>query len=272
MSDRPSVAAPSRLTPGRALLVVLSVWAMLMIAPDFYRVFTSLGSYGLAANNDGVIFDVLGPFRTPAESPAAAAGIALGDRVDLEAMRCVSLDSTRCRSLLSLLGGLGGRQVVLPESEVELVIAPAGGGATRVVRLQAARPAHGWGDGLVLLADTVVGLIVILAAFRLVWIRPGVMTWGFFLYVVWFNPGQTFAYYALLQGSPLAIFVQEIAESLAQGASYAGLLLFALRFPTDTPDPRWGRFEWVAVVIGAVVALLWLASFANAFGVRTETI
>ena len=44
MSDRPSVAAPSRLTPGRALLVVLSVWAMLMIAPDFYRVFTSLGS------------------------------------------------------------------------------------------------------------------------------------------------------------------------------------------------------------------------------------
>ena len=259
-----------RITPGRLLLVALSAWAMLMIAPDFYRVFVSLGSYGLAADNDGVIIDVQGPFKTL--SPAAANGIVPGDRIDLQAMRCVPLDSPRCRSLLSVLGGLGGRQVVLPDREIELVIAPASGGPTRVVRLYAARPVHGWGDSLVLLADTIVGLIVILAAFRLVWIRPGVMTWGFFLYVIWFNPGQTYAYYALLQESPIAIFLQEIAEALAQGASYAGLLLFALRFPTDTRDPRWGRYEWMPAVLGAVVALLWLASFANAFGVRTETL
>ena len=272
MTNGPAAPPSPPTLPGRIVLVVIAIWAMAMVVPDLYRVFTTLASFGLAADNDGVIIDVLGPFKTAAESPAASAGIAVGDRIDLETMRCVPLDWPGCRSLLSVLGGLGGKQVVLPGREMELIIIPAGGGASRVVHLAAARPVHGWGDSLVLLADTIVAVIVIVAAARLVWIRPGVMTWGFFLYVVWFNPGQTFAWYALLQQSPLVIFAQETAEALAQGASYAGLLLFALRFPTDAPDPRWGRFEWVAPVIGAIVALLWIASFANAFGVGTETL
>jgi hypothetical protein len=259
-------------TLGRLLLVVLAAWGMLMIVPDLYRVFASLASFGLAANNDGVIVSVVRPFATPAESPAAAVGIVPGDRIDLRAMRCVPLDSPRCRSLLSVLGGLGGKQVVLPGHEIELVIAPGDRGATRLVRMQAARPERGSGERLVLLADTVVGIIVILAAFRLVWIRPEKITWGFFLYAIWFNPGQTYAYYALLQQWPVAIFVQEIAEALAHGAGFAGLLIFAIRFPTDAPKPPWVRFEWVAPALGAAITLLWLAGFANAFGVGTETL
>src|SRR5262245_30512872 len=128
-----AVPAQSHSLAGRVALVVIAIWAMAMVVPDLYRVFTTLASFGLSADNDGVIIDVLGPFNTPAESPAAAAGIAPGDRIDLEAMRCVPLDSSRCLSLLSVLGGLGGKQVVLPGREIELVIAPAGGGATRVV-------------------------------------------------------------------------------------------------------------------------------------------
>jgi hypothetical protein len=84
--------------------------------------------------------------------------------------------------------------------------------------------------------------------------------------VIWFNPGQTYTYYALLQGWPLAILLQEFAEALAQGAGFAGLLIFALRFPNDEPSPPWHRFEWTALALGAVIALLWLATFANAFG------
>jgi hypothetical protein len=112
-----------------------------------------------------------------------------GDRIDLPAMRCIPLDSPRCKSLLSVLGGLGGKQVVLPGREIELVIKQTDGGATRVVRMEAARPTYGWGDRLVLLADTIVAIIVIVAAFRLVWVHPGKITWGFFLYAIWFNPG-----------------------------------------------------------------------------------
>src|SRR5215468_2557916 len=260
------------ITPGRVLLIGLATWALLMVVPDLYRVFGSLGSYGLAANNDGVIVDVVGPFANAADSPALAAGISPGDRLDLQAMRCVPLDSSRCRSLLSVLGGLGGRQIVLPGSEIELVIRRADGEGTRLVRLKPVRTVRGWGDRLVLLADTAVAIIVILMAFRLVWVRPGKATWGFFLYAIWFNPGQTYAYYALLQQWPVAIFVQEIFEALAHGAGFAGLLIFALHFPSDAPSRPWNRFDWIAPVLGGVVALLWVATFANAFGVGTETL
>src|SRR5208282_82980 len=123
------------ITSSRLLLVVLATWAMVMVVPDLYRVFSSLASFGLVADNDGVIVDVVGPFATPVESPAIAAGITPGDRIDLPAMRCIPLDSSRCKSLLSVLGGLGGKQVVLPGREIELVIRPADSGATRVVHM-----------------------------------------------------------------------------------------------------------------------------------------
>lgn len=258
------------LSAGRVLLVALAAWGVLMIVPDLYRVFSPLASFGLVADNDGVLVSVAGPFSSQAKSPAVAAGIRPGDRIDLQAMRCIPLDSPRCRSLLSVLGGLGGKQVVLPGREIELAIVSADGGNARVVRMEAARAEQGWGETLVLLADTVVGIIVILAAFRLVWVHPAVATWGFFLYVIWFNPGQTYAYYALLQQWPVAIFVQEICEALAHGAGFAGLLIFALSFPSDAPSRPWARFAWIAPAAGAIIGLLWLASFANAFGVPTE--
>jgi hypothetical protein len=262
----------SRIDAGRVLLVVLAAWAIAMIVPDAYRVFGSLGSFGLVVNNDGVVIDTVGPFTTPAASPAAAAGIAIGDRVDLRAMRCVPIRGPRCRSLLRLIGGLGGPQVVRPHSAVDLIIQPAAGGAAKTVRLEATRTTRSWGDRLVLLADTIVGVVVILAACRLVWLRPGAMTWGFFLYAMWFNPGQTFAYYAMLQPWPIAIFVQEIAEALAHGAGYAGLLIFALCFPFGSPRPAMRRYERIALGIGVAIAALWLASFSNAFGEHTETL
>jgi len=269
----PAVPTQAAAIPvARVFLVVLAIWAMLMVVPDLYRVFASLASFGLVADNDGVIINVVGPFEKSADSPAVAAGVAVGDRIDLHAMRCIALDSPHCRSLLSVLGGLGGKQVVLPGSEIELVIRPSEGGAPKLVRMKAARTPHHLTNGLVLLADTVVALIVILAASRLVWLHPGRVTWGFFLYAIWFNPGQTYTYYALLQQWPLVVLLQEFAEALAQGAAFAGLLMLALRFPSDAPSPPWGRFEWAALALGTVIALLWLATFANAFGFHTETL
>lgn len=260
------------IAPGRLLLVVLATWAMAMVVPDLYRVFDPLASFGLVADNDGLVVDVVGPFATQGKSPAVAAGIATGDRIDLRAMRCIPLDSPHCRSLIAVLGGLGGGQVVLPARVIELVIQPVAGGPSRLVRLQAAPIGQGWVESLVLLADTIVGIIVILAAFRLVWTRPERMTWGFFLYAIWFNPGQTYGYYALLQRWPLAVFAQEICEALAHGAGYAGLLIFALRFPTDARDPQWRRFEWIAPLLAALITSLLLVSFTSAFGIPTEKV
>ena len=261
-----------RIDPGRVLLVVLAVWAIAIIAPDGYRVFGSLGSFGLVADNDGVVIDTVGPFLTPAQSPAAAAGIVEGDRIDLRAMRCQRVLSSRCKSLLAVLGGLGGPQIVRPRAAIDLVIHPASGGAPKLVHLQAVRTTRGFADRIVLLADTIVGIMVILAAARLVWLRPDRMTWGFFLYAMWFNPGQTYAYYAMLQPWPVAMFAQEFAEALAHGAGYAGLLIFALRFPLDSPSAPLRRYEWLALGVGVVIFGMWLGSFTNAFGEHTETL
>ena len=47
---------------GPALLVLLAIWALAMVVPDLRRLAQPLGSFGLYANNDGLITDVQGPF------------------------------------------------------------------------------------------------------------------------------------------------------------------------------------------------------------------
>jgi hypothetical protein len=84
------------------LLVVLTFYALAMIVPDLYRIVRPLGSLGLAANADGLIYDVRGPFTAEAGSPAWQAGIRPGDRLDLAGMRCIPVDTDLCASLLAL--------------------------------------------------------------------------------------------------------------------------------------------------------------------------
>ncbi len=193
------------MSAGEIFLILLTVWAVAMIAPGLQRVIDSLGSFGLSVDNDGNITDVVAPFPSPAESPAAAAGIVPGDRIDLKAMRCIPVNTPRCASLVSVLGGLGGAQFALPDHQISLEIIQLSGGPTKSVNLKSVPAPLNPAERAVLLADTVVGIVVIVIAFWLVWTRPSWMTWGLFLYVIWINPGQSFTYYALLQRWPVAV-------------------------------------------------------------------
>jgi GAF domain-containing protein len=272
MASEPPAVGSGRGVAGRVLLVALTVWALALILPGFYHVVDPLASFGLAIDNDGVVIDTRDPFASEAESPAARAGIARGDRIDLRAMRCVPLQAPTCADVLVLLGGLGGPHYVLPGSSIELVILPRGGGAARAVRLEATRAAWYGLDSLVLLACTVVGVAVVLIAFLLVWQRPGAMTWGFFLYAIWFNPGQTYTSYALLTPWPFAVLAEELVEAAAQAAAYVGLVVFALRFPHDATEPGWRPLECALPLLGVALVVLNLLSFANVFGYPTETL
>ena len=257
---------------GRILLLALTVWALAMIVPGLQRVIDTVGSFGLTVDNDGVIEDVVAPFASAAQSPAAEAGITAGDRIDLKAMRCIPPGTEQCKSLVAVLGGLGGMQSALLEREITLTIQPRDGGPEKSVTLESKPAPLTFAERVVELADTLVGVVVIGIAFWLVWTRPGWMTWGLFLYVVWFNPGQTYTYYAVLQRWPMAVFAQEVAEALASGAAYAGLMIFALRFPENRTEPRWRNLQWVALAIGVIMCGLTLAGFANMFGFATEKI
>ena len=257
---------------GRLLLIALAVWALAMILPSFYRVVEPLAAFGLSVDNDGVVLDVIAPFQTAPQSPAATAGLAPGDRIDLNRMHCYAPSSRACADLVTVLGGLGGLQYTLPNREIDLAMLSARDEPPRTVHLRAALAPLGWPARLVLLADTLAAILFVSTAFWLVWTRPSRITWGFFLYAAWFNPGQTYAYYALLQSWPVAVLAQEFAEAPAQGAAYAGLLAFALRFPSEAADRRWRRAERSLPWIGSILALLIVLSSANKFGFPTERI
>ena len=255
---------------GRVLLTALTLWALAMVVPDLYRLHRPLGSFGFYSNNDGVITDVQGPFLEQTASPAFQAGLRVGDRLDLEQMRCIPISTLRCASAMAALGGF---RLVANQSRAELVIAANAERPVRDVDIVAKeRPYNGW-VLFVLLLDQVAAILVILAAAWLVWTRPGYMTWGFFLYVIWFNPGQSAEFYAFLQQfSPIALLAQNIAGAIAQGVGSAGFIWFALRAPADETTPRWRPVERSLPFLGILLALLLSLSYLNLLGYRTEIV
>ncbi len=252
---------------GRVLLVLLSLWALAMIVPDLVRVVRPLGAFGFYANNDGLIYDVTGPFANNAQSPAARAGLRVGDQIDMRHMRCLDYDAERCAGILAALGGI---QLVVPGRNLTLALEPNGEQPAREVTLTAEVRPSNWLARAMLVLTQIAGIAVVIAAAWLVYTRPGPMSWGFFLYAIWFNPGQAYEFYAQLQKWPLALLAQNIAGSICQAAGYAGLMLFVTRAPSDIPDPAWRPFERTLPYLGAAIAIALIASYGSVFGFKTE--
>jgi hypothetical protein len=252
----------------RLLLIVLLAWALVMIVPDLLRVAQPLGSFGFYADNDGLIYNVTGPFDAESDSPAWNAGIRDGDKLYLGKLHCFPYSRTTCRNALMVLGGL---QLVLPGREATFELKATGNHPARQVTLKAAPvPANPF-ERFILLIDQIAGILVVVAAAWLVWTRPGAMSWGFFLYVIWFNPGQVYAFYALLQPQPLLLLAQNLASAVAEAVGYVGLILFVLRAPDGEPDRKWRWLERILPVIAIVLAVLMLLTYGNLTGYRTET-
>ena len=92
------------MTRQRILLIVLLAWALAMIVPDVLRVVQPLGSFGFYADNDGVIYDITGPFDAESDSPAWKAGIHDGDKLALSKLRCFPYGPTTSANALMVLG------------------------------------------------------------------------------------------------------------------------------------------------------------------------
>ena len=206
------------------------------------------------------------PFATEEESPARRAGLRVGDRLDLAAMRCVPIDTELCASNLALWGGVA---YVMPGRAATLVLKASDQPAREVKLIAEPRPRTLALDA-VLLLDQIAGALVVLGAAYLVWIRPGSMTWGFFAYAIYFNPGQWFQFYAWLQQWPRALLAQDIASCVMQAAGYAGLLLFALRAPVDRCEGRWRAVEHVLPALAILFLAVALISLGSVFGYPTE--
>ena len=265
--DRPMADRNGASLFGRVALLLLTIYALAMIAPDLLRVFRPLGSFGLATNGDGLIYDVEGPFASQQDSPAWRAGLRVGDRLDLAAMRCAPVDTNVCASMLAQWGGVN---YVMPGREATLFIAAAADRPAREVRLAAEpRPANRLLD-LMIGLRAIAGILVVLGAAWLVWTRPGAMTWGFFVYVIQFNPGEAFQFWAWAQLWPWALLAQDAVFLVMQAAAYTGLLLFALRAPVDQTNGRWRGIERALPVLTIVFLAVALASMGTVFGYPAE--
>src|SRR5215813_2488078 len=193
------------MTGQRILLIVLLAWGLMMIVPDVLRAVQPLGSFGFYADNDGVIYDTTGPFDAERDSPAWKAGVRDGDELDLERLRCIPYDPVACADALMVLGGL---QRVLKGRAATFDLKATAGHPPRRITLVAAQVPSNPFERFIVLLDQIAGILVVVAAAWLVWTRPGRMSWGFFLYVMWFNPGQYYAFYALLEQWPLLVLGQ----------------------------------------------------------------
>jgi hypothetical protein len=252
---------------GRIVLALLTAYALAMIVPDLWRIVRPLGSFGLMTNADGLIYDVRGPFDRDEDSPAWRAGLRAGDQLNLAGMRCVPVNTEVCASNQALWGGL---TYVLPGREATLLIAAEPDHPAREVKLVAEpRPASRALD-IVLLLTQVAGGLVVLGAAWLVWTRPGLMTWGFFVYMMQFNPGQAFLFYAWLQQWPVPLMIQEVSSCVLQAAGFVGFLLFALRAPVDHVGDRWRWVEQALPALAVIFLLVNLASLGSLFGYETE--
>jgi len=268
---RSDVSPPIRpLGPlGTVVLAILLAWTLASMIPDFRRVVEPLGSVGFYANNDGLVYDDDGPFQDKQQAPGWRAGIREGDRIDLKAMACTNVGSAECGAILSVLGGF---EYFLPGATVTIRLAPGAASDARAFTLTAEPLQTHFVFRAVMLLDVAAGIAIVLAAAWLVWTRPGPMSWGFFLYVLWFNPSQGFVFYAYLQQWPQALLTQYLLEGLVQGAGLAGLLLFAIRAPNDRIDLNWRWLERILPVIAVALGLLIALSNFTAFGFHTELI
>src|ERR1700680_3516373 len=130
-----------------------------MIVPDLWRVVQPLGSFGFDTDNDGLIYDVTGPFPDETASPAWKAGLRKGDRLDLSKLHCIPYDAVTCGNALALLV----LPYVMPGRTATVDFTSPNGEARKVALVAEKEPTNFLVRAVQLIAQ-IAGILVVLAA------------------------------------------------------------------------------------------------------------
>lgn len=176
------------------------------------------GTYGFSlAQNSPVITDVFSP-------KLLADGIRPGDRL---VTSFYSMDYARAQFPRS-----GDRTTMRFQTKQGL----------RTETLSAYRPAQfdPW-TRLLGIAAILPGTVFFIVAFMLVFIRPGVMTWMFYIFAVgYFGTKPSIAYYDFLP-EPLYRAMMFLLGTLFSNFAAVPLVQFVLRFPDNDMNTRWRK-------------------------------
>jgi hypothetical protein len=226
----------------RALLIVVT----LLVAAIYY---VPIGHVDFAERWGEGTFGVAVPLRTATVlgvapgSPAARAGIRTGD------------------VLLAPGGSTAGSRLRAPYAGERETLTFVRGTTTYTVTMTAvANPAFGiWqriGGVLAYLPPTV----FLIVAFLLVFVRPSIMTWSFYVFAVgYFGTSPPFMYWAHVLPPPAFLAMTFLLSTVFGAWSVLPLLPFVLRFPNGDVL-GWRRridpFVWAFLALTYVVAVI----------------
>jgi hypothetical protein len=217
---------------GRALLVIaISGWSVGTLAPYLRCLWHACPNNGLDVSYGGVVNHVI------RGSPAAEARIVPGDRIVPPLPRGLTREPPVALSFR--LQHEGGVRAV--------TLTPRLSNMTRSEKLR-------------LLALSASYLIFVVVGSLLLLLRPSPMTWSFYLYCILRRYGDLFFYWP---GSSAFFWFNALTYASLGGASCALVAIFALRFPADDIQ-GWRRpLNYAALVVAAVLPLMWLYAFVR---------
>ena len=222
---------------GKILLLILVVYTVALISPDIVRptalyrlafyllglhqdrhssaYWYPLGMVCFTADNDGKVTSV-----NPCGPPESQ--LRRGDQIDL--------NRTAMTDRRAVIQGGGW---VPHDHPVVLQVVRANTGPM-IIRLNPIREdlqfwGSTWPQAWTLMLEQLAGLFFIGLAALCVWRAPTPVTWGFFLYAIYFNPGDVEIWWANLPAEALRWLGW--AQAVFAGAGLAGLTMFALHFP-----------------------------------------
>jgi len=251
--EAPQVRSSStelRLAAGRVLLAIIFAWAALALCVSAAFLWTPRGTFGLTAGY-GAIIKAVEP-----GSPATAAGIVPGDRIDL------------ANTSFSVRPYVVGVTAPVPVG-TRVTLRIEHDGTSRDVTLAAVLH-EGYGANRISLAFGILsGAVFILTGAALIFFRQSLTTWGFGLFCLLSNPVIP----ALSRfPSAQAHLAYVVLYDILQNVGVIGLLVFALNFPQRV-NRSWRRtLVRLLPALFVVVAgwTLWIDLAICVFGIPVD--
>lgn len=225
-------------------IVMLALIALALTLPSLARLSPGLFyTFGLSLDDDGTV-------RQSTDGlPAAQAGIRKGDRVDLRAMAFTDR--------AAVLNGVVAKRNIVAVPIVR-------GASTRNVTLTAVPEILTPTFKLAVLFRQLLGVLFIALGTAVVFRRPSISTWAFFLYCLRINGSSILG--ALALAPTWLILPTIVVNHLLAAIGVVSFVVFALYFPAR--DPRGWRLtcERLLPFILVLMLALWLPSKTLPYG------
>ena len=212
------------------VVVALCFISISCILPSIGRFWSPLADLGFNGTQEGWVTSVA------PDSPASRAGLRRGDRVDMA--------RTPPESRYAMAGA--------PLAWRTYTLSVFRGGRERVVRISPVAEQLSLSTKIALATRQLAAIVMPLSGAVLLLMRPSLMTWALFIFLVGAGPGSDGGFWALIPY--VAYRAHRSLLDVLVVASFVGAMVFMIVFPTNTPVSRWSAAllkaaPWIAVVM-----------------------